>query len=77
MPRTQDRRYVIFAGPEQHSGRGSRYVAEDGTTITGKLRQAASFVMHAEALEFAKGKNITLDDVTRYIGLVDFTPRRT
>jgi len=75
MPGTpQDRRYVIFAGPEQPGG-PSRYIAEDGKAVTNNLRQAANFLTHGEAAEFAKQKNITLNDV-RYIGLVDFTRRR-
>jgi hypothetical protein len=75
MPGTpQDRRYVIFAGPEQHGG-ASRYIAEDGRAVTDNLRQAANFLTHGEAAEFAKQKNITLNDV-RYIGLADFTLRR-
>ena len=70
----QDRRYVIFAGPGQHGG-ASRYIAEDGKAITDNLRQAANFLTHDKAVEFAKQKNIALNDV-RYIGLADFTPRR-
>jgi hypothetical protein len=76
MPGTpQDRRYVIFAGPEQHGG-ASRFIAEDGKAVTDNLRQAANFLTYAEAVEFAKQKNITLNEA-RYIGLADFTARRT
>ena len=75
MPGTpQDRRYVIYDGREQHRG-ASRYIAEDGKTVTDNLRQAANFLTHAEAVEFAKQKNIILNEV-RYIGLADFTARR-
>ena len=73
MPRTKRyRAYVIFAGPEQHAG-GSRYIAPDGT-VTDK-DHAVQFVTHGDALEFAKAKNITLNDVTRYIGQEEFTSR--
>jgi hypothetical protein len=75
--------YVIFAGPEQHgnsrsdSGGRSRYIANDGQKVTDDVLHAASFLTHGEALEFAKEKDITLNDVTRYIGQVKCPYRET
>ena len=64
--------YVIFAGPEQQGG-GSRYIGNDGTPTD--KDHAARFVTHGDAQDFAKAKNITLNDVTRYIGQEEFTYR--
>ena len=74
---------MIFAGPEQHgssrgdSGSRSRYIANDGNKVTDDVLHAASFLTNGEALEFAKEKDITLNDVTRYIGQVNWPYRET
>ncbi|MDA2916290.1 hypothetical protein MYX64_05540 [Nitrospinae bacterium AH_259_B05_G02_I21] len=63
--------FVIFAGPQQHGGRGTRYYANDGA-ITDNKSRAKKFDSFAEAEEFAKAKNIKLT-ATTYIGKEDFT----
>ncbi|CBE68069.1 protein of unknown function [Candidatus Methylomirabilis oxygeniifera] len=63
--------FVIFAGPQQHGGPGTCYIAQDGT-ITGIRSRAAKFYSFAEAERFAKARNITLSAIT-YIGQEGFT----
>ena len=71
MPRKPKTLWVIFAGPQQHGGPGTRYIAKDGT-VTGIKSRAAKFYSHGEAVEFAQHKKIKLT-ATRYIGQEDFT----
>lgn len=61
---------VIFSGPQQHAGPGTRYIAWDGT-VTDLRGRAAKFANHDEAKEFAKAKGILLT-ATRYIGQDSF-----
>ena len=64
--------YVIFDGPQQHGGPGTRYVAKDGTTTEHKSR-AATFGTATEAKAFAKEKGLSLDGASQYLGREDFT----
>jgi hypothetical protein len=64
--------FVIFSGPQQHGGPGTRYIANDGTT-TDLRSYAAKFYTWEEAKKFAEGKSITLDAAMTYIGQEDFT----
>jgi len=79
MPRKREKKqtlFVIFAGPQQFDGLGTRYIAKDGKQ-TGIKSQAAKFYTPTEAQEFAnrmniKRMNIKLTEI-RYIGQEDFT----
>jgi len=63
--------FVIFAGPQQHGGPGTHYIATDGT-VTSIKSHAAKFYIFSDAKEFPKRGNIPLDAST-YIGQEDFT----
>jgi hypothetical protein len=63
--------YVIFAGPLQQDGPGTHYIAKDGTTTTSKVH-AAKFYLRIDAVEFARKKEIPLNDHT-YIDLENFS----
>ena len=62
--------YVIFAGPQQHAGPGTRYIADDGS-VTDLKSQAEKFVTSGDAEDFAKAHGIELNAI-RYIGREDF-----
>lgn len=68
----KNERYVIFAGPQQHSGPGTKYISRDGS-ITEIRGQTARFYGFNEAAEFAKEHGIELDGAMRYIGIEKFT----
>lgn len=59
---------VIFTGPDQ-IGRGgiTRYIADHGTE-TDHAENAARLVTHGNAAEFAKRKDIVVNDMPRCIG---------
>jgi hypothetical protein len=62
--------YVIFAGPPQHGGPGTRYVTADGS-VTDLKSKAEKFVTFGDAEDFAKGQGIELTAI-RYIGTEEF-----
>jgi hypothetical protein len=68
----KNERYVIFSGPKQHSGPGTKYIARDGSVTISRL-DAARFYGSNEAAEFAKEHGIELDGAMRYIGTEEFT----
>ena len=57
--------FVIFHGPQQEGGRGTRYIAKDGTTTEHKS-DAATFGAVHDAITFAKEKGIDVE--SRYHG---------
>jgi hypothetical protein len=63
--------FVIFDGPQQHGGPGTRYISEAGTS-TAYRHEAASFFTFTDAKTFADTKGIVLTDMV-YIGQEDFT----
>lgn len=65
-------RFVIFHGPQQQGGSGTRYIANDGTTTEHKLN-AATFATADDAITFAKEKGIIFHAKVQYIGREDFT----
>lgn len=65
-----NKRYVIFALPEQHGRSGTVYYSDDAT-ITGIKNKAAKFLTFKNAEDFAKKHNIELTPAT-YIALETF-----
>ena len=63
--------FVIFAGPQQHGGPGTRYITGNGQATDLKSR-AAKFFSRADAQDFAEERGITLTDI-KFIGQEDFT----
>ena len=68
---TKHQRYVIFDGPQQHEGPGTRYFSNDGTS-TAYRSKAAQFFTAPDAIDFAKRHNIPID-AFHYIGVEAFT----
>ena len=62
---------MIFSGPVQHGGLGTRYFSDDGTS-TDHLHKAVKFFTAREAFDFAHKKNIVLDALHR-VAIVDIT----
>lgn len=71
MTLKKNQRYVIFDGPEQRKGPGTRYIAEDGTS-TDLRSHAAKFFTPTDARTFAERKSIILAELV-HIGIEDFT----
>lgn len=67
----KNKRYVIFDGPQQRGGPGTRYFSDDGTS-TEYRSKAAKFFTATDAIDFAKRYNILIDAL-HYIGIEDFT----
>ena len=67
----KNQRYVIFAGPQQHGGLGTRYFSDDGTS-TEYRSKAAKFFAATDAIAFAERNNIFFSALI-YVGLEDFT----
>lgn len=63
--------WIIFAGPQQHGGPGTRYIARNGQA-TDLKSQAAKFSSRSFAEDFAKENGILLTEIT-YLGEVEFT----
>lgn len=64
--------WVIFDGPQQHGGPGTRYIAYDGTS-TEYRREAAKFYTSQDARSFADKKGITIDGAMKYIQQESFS----
>lgn len=64
-------RWVIFRGPQQHSGPGTRYYDQNGS-ITSVRRDAIKFYSSDDARDWAIEKNIPLSE-TIYIGPQEFS----
>ena len=71
MRKGKQTRFVIFFGHEMREDPGARYVAENGSTTTMRLK-AATFDTFPDAKDFAEQNHISLDAHT-YIGQEDFT----
>ena len=54
---------MIFAGPNQHAGPGSRYIANDRSTTTIRTK-AARFWTYWDAKAFAEMNQIALGGLT-------------
>jgi|KBSSwiStaDraftv2_1062776.scaffolds.fasta_scaffold5374142_1 hypothetical protein len=63
MRRRKQTRFVIFAGPNQHAGPGSRYIANDKSTTTIRTK-AARFWTYWDAKAFAEMNQIALSGLT-------------
>jgi hypothetical protein len=63
--------FVIFSGPKQYNGPGTRYYAKNAT-VTDIRSKAAKFYSFEEAKEFAKRNDIELTSIT-YIGQESFS----
>ncbi len=63
-------RFVIFAGPQQHTAPGTRYISKNGSA-TDLRSQAAKFYTFTDAKDFAAQHHIMLNALT-YIGQEDF-----
>ena len=72
-----NQRYVIFDGPVQHGGPGTRYFSDDGTS-TDHLDKAAKFFTASDAFAFAHKQNIRLDALHRVeiVDIADFELNR-
>src|SRR5262245_28651568 len=66
-----NQQYVIFDGPVQHGGPGTRYISNDGTS-TDHIGKAAKFLTPSDAFSFAHKKNILLNALHR-VAIVDVT----
>ena len=55
----RNRRFVIFDGPQQHGGPGTRYFSHGDTSTECKYK-AAKFFTAPDATEFARRNNIVL-----------------
>jgi hypothetical protein len=64
-------RWVIFRGPQQHSGSGTRYYDQNGS-ITSVRRNAIKFYSCEDARDWTIEKNIPLS-ATTYIGQQEFS----
>ena len=67
----KNQRCVIFDGPQQHEGPGTRYFSDDGTS-TENRSNAAKFFTATEAIAFAERNKIFFSALI-YVGLEDFT----
>lgn len=63
--------FVIFAGPQQYKGPGTRYFARDAS-VTDIRSKAAKFYSFEDAKDFAARNNIELTAL-RYIGKESFS----
>lgn len=63
--------WVIFRGPQQYSGLGTKYYDQNGS-ITSVRRDAIKFYSDDDARDWAIEKNITLSTTT-YIGRQEFS----
>lgn len=66
----KNQRYVIFDGPEQRGGPGTRYFSVGGTSTEVRY-QAAKFFTVTDAIDFAKRNNIVIGTL-HYVGIEDF-----
>jgi len=64
-------RHVIFNGPQQHGGPGTRYFSYVGISTEYRI-QADRFFTATDAMHFAQRTNIPLEAL-HYIGIEDFT----
>jgi hypothetical protein len=64
--------WVIFAGPQQFRGSGTRYIAWDGS-VTDRKNEAQKFSTAESARAFAADKGIAVDGETRHLGQENFT----
>lgn len=69
MPQEKQKRFVIFAGSQQHARWGTRYISRDGTP-TDLRSQAVWFYSAVAAQGFARLFSI-LDSA--YVGQEEFT----
>jgi len=68
-------RYVVMAATHSQGGAPGRpdsFFAEDGS-VTQFRDRAAKFFTGPEAFDFAKRKNIDLNQTTRYVHSMDFS----
>lgn len=72
MARSKKSLYVIFSGPQQHKGPGTKYYTRAGSDVTDMKYKAAKFYSFDDAKEFAGEKGIELTAFT-YIGQEDFS----
>lgn len=63
-------RWVIFSGPQQIRGPGTRYIAKDGS-VTKYRHEAANFFTYEVTKEWADGQGIEITDMV-YIGQEEF-----
>jgi len=63
--------FVIFFGPQQYRGPGTRYYANDAT-VTAIKSKAAKFYLFEDARDFAERNKIELTALT-YIGRESFS----